>query len=419
MKTNIMKKLTLFAVAFAFCSVLFAKPMDVKAALTAPTNLRQTDAITNSYSCSIKAEWDDTSEGTYCVEYSLDQVTWTVKSASTSYNYEIFTNFVPGRTYYIKVTPIENGQKGAPAVITADTAPRNTSITTQTGADPSGRNVTFAWQPSDGATGYAIYIGTSDSVSNASPLTTTTATSYALSVPKNSVFYAFVIPYRGEWLSSTYAYSMIVSAPSAPSKAWVYRTNTTDKEVTFYYQAASYSENTSGYDFEIYTVKNKNGKTKKLKSININNKNTLETTVKSSKLFSAGYKFRVRAYVMINGVKCPGEWSNFYTYVPCAKIKGSLGNRTNSSATLSWNKVLGATSYTVYHKTSLYGKWKAVKKNVKGTSATVKYSKSSTYNYYCVKANKVKIDKKKYNSPNPNSNNAYSYSEFKKKYYYY
>lgn len=52
--------------------------------------------------------------------------------------------------------------------------------------------------------------------------------------------------------------------------------------------------------------------------------------------------------------------------------------------------------------------WKAVKKNVKGTSATVKYSKYSGVNYYYVQANSVSFKGKKVSSTNPN-NIKYSY----------
>lgn len=422
MKTNIMKKLSLFAVAFAFCAAICAKPIDANAALTKPTNLTQTDALTTSSACEVELQWDHTATY-YSIEYSMDKIKWTMEHATWYNNTKTISNLTPASTYYFKVTPYDGSEKGAPAELTVTTAPRNTSLITQTGANASSTNISVSWAPTTGADGYLVTYGTSSKYADSVPYNNTngitTATSLTLTVPKNASYYLFVVPYKGNWLSGSYAYQVVTTAPTAPSDLWVYQTKTENKEVTFNWIASSNVTNTSGYEFEVYRVTKANGKTKRLKKVDIKDKYSYSTTVKSAKLFSAGYKYRIRAYVTINGVKYPGEWSKFYTYVPCAKIKGKLSNQTSSSATLSWNKVLGATSYTVYHKTSLYGKWKAVKKNVKGTSATVKYSKSSIYNYYCVKANKVKIDKKKYSSPNPNSKNAYSYSEFKKRYYYY
>ena len=49
-KSNVLKKLMLFAAAFAFCAVL-CKPVDVKAALTTPTGFTQTNAYTTTSSC--------------------------------------------------------------------------------------------------------------------------------------------------------------------------------------------------------------------------------------------------------------------------------------------------------------------------------------------------------------------------------
>ena len=85
-----------------------------------------------------------------------------------------------------------------------------------------------------------------------------------------------------------------------------------------------------------------------------------------------------------------------------------VANATENSITVNLAPVAGAKSYTIYYKSSQYGVWKAVKKNVKGTSATVKYSKYSGVNYYYVQANSVSFKGKKVSSTNPN-NIKYSY----------
>ncbi len=413
-KFNVMKKLTLFAAAFAFCAVLCAKPVDVKAALTAPTGLEQTDASSSA----VYVAWDDTAEY-YCVEYSTDRKTWKTSYTKTASNSVVITGLTAGTTYYVKITPIDGSTKGNnSAILIVDTAPNNTSKVTQTAAEE--KSITVSWPASTGATGYAIYVGNSSSASSAELYKVTTATNIKMTTTSTNVaFYTFVVPYRGDyWTSSSYYYTKVVTAPTAPT-AWVYSTKAGTNQVTFTCEPTSYTDNTSGYDFEVYRVTNKNGKTKKLKTVDTKSKYQYDAVVKNNNLFKAGYKYRVRAYVTINGKKMPGSWSNFYYGTPSAKIKGKLKNQTSSTATLSWNKVLGAKSYTVWHKTSEYAKWKKVKKNVKGTSATVKYSKSSTYNYYYVQANSAKIDKKKVSSVNPNSGKAYSYSVFKKVYSWY
>lgn len=416
-KQNFMKKLMLFTAAFAICFAVFAKPADVEAALTAPTNLKQTEVYTTSSQCYIKLQWDNTATS-YCIDYSLDnRKTWTTYKDSWYSNSVIMNNLTPGITFYVRVTPIERNTKGTPSMISVTTAPRNVSRLTQTNASET--SMTLSWPASAGATGYSVYTGTSVSFDNSTLYQNTTATSITIPTPKNAALYVFLVPYRGNCLSAEYARLTAVTAPTTPKDLSVYSINSDSKEVTFCYTPTSYTDNTTGYDFEVYRVTNKNGKVKRLKAIDTKNKYTYKVSVKSKYLINAGCKFRVRAYVIINGKKYPGAWSKEYYYTPGAKIKGKLQNQTTSSAKLSWSKVTGAASYTIWHKTSANGKWKKVKKNVKGTSATVKYSKSSTYNYYYVQANKARIGKKKVTSPSPNSNKAYFYSEFKKSYSYY
>lgn len=416
-KINVMKKLTLFVAAFAFCAVLF-KPVDVKAALTAPTGLTQTDAVTNSYTCSIEVEWNDTASY-YAIETSLDRVNWTMQDDDWSLNYKTISNLTPGQTYYVRVTPIENGSKGSPAVLTATTAPRSTSTVKQTAAPASGTQITISYPATAGATGYAIYYGTSSSLSSATYYGQTASTSVTFNVAKNSGFYVFVIPHRNGWLSSMYSYAVVVSAPTAPKSVKVITGGDPDlKEVRASWKATSASVNTDGFQVELHQLRT-NGKTKKLKTFTTSSYYSY-LDMKHSKLFTDACRFRVRAYVTIDGKKVYGAWSSYCTYVPQAKTT-KLKFITKSSATLKWKKVNGAASYDIYYKTSSSpsAKWKRIKKNVKGTSATVKYSSSSTYNYYYVQANKAKVGKKKITSPSPNAGKAYFFTEFKKTYRWY
>lgn len=416
-KRNFMKKLMLFAAAFAFCFAAFTKPVDVEAALTAPTNLKQTDAYTSSSYCSIDLEWDDTADS-YCIDYSLDdRKTWTTYKSSWYLTSITMSDLTPGTTFYVRVTPIENNTKGTPSMISVTTAPRNISRLSQTNASET--SVTVSWPASAGVTGYYVFTGTSYSFDNSTLYKAVTTTSITIPTPKNTALYVFLVPYRGNCLSAEYASLKVVTAPTAPTNTKVYSINLDSKEVVFYYSPTSYTDNTTGYDFEVYRVTNQKGKVKKLKTVDTKNKYTNQITVKSKHLTNAGFKFRVRAYVTINGKKYPGAWSKDYYYTPGAKIKNKLQSQTSSTAKLSWNKVTGAASYTIWHKTSYNGKWKKVKKNVKGTSATVKYSSSSTYNYYYVQANKAKVGKKKITSPSPNAGKAYFFTEFKKTYRWY
>ena len=75
------------------------------------------------------------------------------------------------------------------------------------------------------------------------------------------------------------------------------------------------------------------------------------------------------------------------------KLKVRPGKK---KATLKWNKVKGASGYTVYYKTKAKGEWKKLK-NTKGTSVTKTKLKSGKTYYFMVKAYK-KYKNKTYTS---------------------
>ena len=157
------------------------------------------------------------------------------------------------------------------------------------------------------------------------------------------------------------------------------------------------------YQVEVYSYKNK-----KMATINVANPYNYVASSTKKAFANTPIKFRVRAYVTLNSKNYYGGWSGFQYYVPKATCGSKLKVKSSTTATLTWKKVAGAKSYTIYYKSSQYGVWKAVKKNVKGTSATVKYSKYSGVNYYYVQANSVSFKGKKVSSTNPN-NIKYSY----------
>ena len=99
-----------------------------------------------------------------------------------------------------------------------------------------------------------------------------------------------------------------------------------------------------------------------------------------------GFALKVRSYFSTDGVKIYGAWSDEHRYVDVPKTKWS-----KSTSTLSWSKIAGAKSYTVYvnKKNSLASGFKKLK-TVKGTKLQVSIPRWSTYRYYVV-PNGVKV----------------------------
>ncbi|MCM1543910.1 MAG: fibronectin type III domain-containing protein [Ruminococcus sp.] len=139
----------------------------------------------------------------------------------------------------------------------------------------------------------------------------------------------------------------------------------------------------SGYRVYKYDSKNK-------KWIKITDTKNTNCTIKDLKA-GTSYKYAVRAFVT---VKNKTYWSAYYPTLTAStkpttpKLKVAAGTK---QATLSWNKISGATGYEVYmatKKDGKYGKIATIKKN-----ATVKYTKKdlkkgTTY-YFKVRAYKT------------------------------
>lgn len=401
-KHNFMKKLMLLTAAFAICFAVFAKPIDANAAVAAPTGLVQSDYTSNGTAVQIK--WDPVI-GATGYEYSIStnpnaEGTYTAASVNGANIY----NLTPGTTYYVKVRAYEGTTPGAWSAITkVDTAPAVLASIKQNGAEA--KKIKISWAASAGATGYEVSYGLNSDGSNPLFTANVTSTSYTFNVGKDSAYYVFVYPYRNAANASNFVYAtgkvfIGVTKPSTPkslsiaARSYNGGTSVSPKTTYFTWKPVSNINNTDGYELQIFKS---NGKSK-IKTIKVNGFVNNLAKYTSAKLFKEAFQYRVRSYVTVNGKKYYSSWSSKKIYVPAAVVKHiTTYGRYPSSGTLKWNKVSGAKSYTVYYKNSQNGKWKVVAKNVKGTSANVKYNPYGS-SYYYVRANQVKIGKKKYNS---------------------
>lgn len=399
-------KLWLIA-AMALLITVFADPAVVKAA-SAPTDLKQTGASFRS------AELGWTAQSGvygYIIRYAATPNATTFNYVGTEKNKISISSLSLGTTYYAQICSVDTKQQyehyqnytfNWSKVVEINTAPDSISAVTQT--DATNNSVTFSWAPVTGATHYLIYVGNSSSASTAQAYGTTTASSVTLQTQPNVSFYVFVQPLRKTagadyYATTSYNYSSrsCKTIPTAPNSVSIQQRA---KDTTYFtWKATSTSTNTDGYEIEI-----KNAKNKKIAKENVSIYASYKA-IYNKKLFTQPFQYRMRSYVEINGQKKYSAWSSMKKYIPGAVPKKIVrSSRYATSGKLTWTKVTGATSYTVYWKTSLKGKWKAVAKNVKGTSANVKYNPKSKNNFYYIKANKVKFGKKKYNSSSDSKN---------------
>lgn len=394
-------KLWLIA-AMALLITVFLEPANVKAAQP-PADLKQTSASTRS----VELGWTAQSGSYgYIIRYAATPNATTFNYERTTRNEIYISSLTLGTTYYAQICSVDTYQQYAnyktytPAAwsnaIEFNTAPDSISAVSQT--DATNNSVTFSWAPVTGATHYLIYLGNSSSTSTAQAYGTTTNCSVTLQTQPNVSFYVFVQPLRKTagtdyyaTTSSNYNSIKCKTVPTAPNNITI--DDRTSTSTIFKWNSTSLSTNTDGYELEIKNAKNKNiakgSATIYSSSISVTNK----------KLYTQPFQYRMRAYVIINGQKKYSNWSPMKKYIPGSVVKSiRRANRYASSGKLKWNKIAGAKTYTVYWRTKAGGKWKVVAKNVKGTSANVKFKPSASFNYYYVKANKVKFGKKSYNS---------------------
>ncbi len=107
------------------------------------------------------------------------------------------------------------------------------------------------------------------------------------------------------------------------------------------------------------------------------------------------YTFRVRAYTELNGKKFYGPWSDSAYLFTSPTIKSF--KRSGSKLKIKWEKVDGATSYSIYISTKAKSGYKKVKTvSAKKSSVTIKkfnkkkISKKKKYYCYVVTNKKVK-----------------------------
>ncbi len=99
------------------------------------------------------------------------------------------------------------------------------------------------------------------------------------------------------------------------------------------------------------------------------------------------YKFKVRAYDLVNGKKVYGAYSSVLTVStdPDEVENLKVTKKTSSSVTLTWSKVKRATKYQVYRYDSSKGKYVHVA-TVSGVTATIKNLKAGTTYKFKVRA---------------------------------
>ncbi len=230
------------------------------------------------------------------------------------------------------------------------------------------------WNEVSGVDGYTIYrrqgkSGSYKAIKSVSGADTTSCTDKTL-LPNQTYYYKLrsYVLVNGSKKYSPYSSAKSVSTKMA-TPSLVSASVAGNKTISVKWEAEKW---VSGY--RIYRANSSGGKYTLVKDI----ANSKTTSYKDSGLKANGtYKYKVRAYVLVNGSKKYSSYSN----VIMGKTKlttpsvSEISASSATSAKLGWNKVVSATGYQIYRATSYNGKYKKVKTITK--NATIQYTNKS------------------------------------------
>lgn len=386
---NKMKSMLLFVVTL---TAMLMMTIMVSAAPEKIEGIQQTDAGKTI----AEIEWvSDINAYYYDVMYSTSSTDWTT-NVSSKIVYSAKTTIVglsAGKSYFVKVRAVDKDKNAGEwsDVFEIVTTPDSVTTITQTSATTS--TATIKWNAVSGATSYMVYKSING---NATFLGETTGTTYALKgINASTIYTIYVYAVRssatGSAISSgKYIFSSninLIPTKMEKPKATLYYNSS--KQIKFEWASKDYAD---GYQIQVYKY---NGKKAVISTITTGN--YYYATKLGASVF---YKVRMRAYTTINGKTQYGAWSD-YNYVG-QQIKPKLKySKSTNKLKISWSKMKGASSYTVYMSTSKNGGYKKVATTKKATYTVSKFRKKKlttkkTYYVYVV-ANK-KVGKKTYKS---------------------
>ncbi len=413
------KKVSLLLAAFAVCVMAACISMPVKAA-AAPLQLSNDPIIwdkeyptTNYIFLESKVDLGQAIELKYSTSDPNVNSGSNVLAAGVSLNgkwiYIVNQRFSPAQKVYFKY---QNSD-----VFVGVTAPSAITSLAQTNA--TANSVTVSWSPVSGADGYYVYAATSGgNLTLKGTVAGGATTSYTVgALAQNGVYAVGIAPYKsnGTGINQHWSPSGKTTLRTASGKISGVKLAASSGSYKKYQIAWSENGATYADGFEIM-ITDKSGK-KKLATAT--EERYLSYVFTNAKLRTQAWKVKVRAYTrMDNGTKAYGAWSAEKVIVPNAYIKKiKQTSRYSNTIKITWGKVSGAKNYTLYRSTKQNGKYKKVK-TVKGTSCTLTQSANGKWYYYYVKANGVKVGKKKYNSTSLKKQDWYGYKLTKVTRYY-
>ena len=396
-------KRILLVMLFVLTFVLAGR-VDTNAQTAAPAGVKQVKAGSSS----VTVQWDAVMQNDIYYYYRISNDS-SFNSSKSERNYDESESYISGlsagKSYYVQIgtsatysgstVPADVTWSKAIEVVTAPAQVASSSVK-QSGAGTT--SISLTWPASSGANCYKIdYYLNNASQGTASEVISQNNNVKITGLKKNNRYCGHV--YAGR--TSSTGFTAYAGSGSYYYDVKVKPTKITGVENTVFYSYINTayiewnpSNSASGYEYILY-----DNSGKKILSNTTTSKRLDISTNKIKK--TQFYRIKVRGYVNLNNnKKAYGAWSDtlYFAKAPYKNLKLKSSGKKISA---NWNKVTGATSYTVYVSNKEKSGYKKVGTyNSKKTSVTIKkYGKAAlksgkTYYVKVVAEKKVKINKK-------------------------
>lgn len=381
----------LFLLAFVVFAAFISLKTTTFAATSKVTNVEQFGAAETSISVRWAAVSGASGYTIYVSELSTFPANATI-TKSTWFANERIDNLEPNRTYYVKVRA--KGSDTFSDTVACVTDPQKVVGLTHSSSTTS--SLTVSWKaPASGADYYNVYYFPVAFPSQKIFAGSTAGTTYTIgNLIDDTSYHIYVCPAKKsasgyEASGFLYDLSMLntVAKANRLSQIKLYRWDAGSAAATVSFTNSSKVQ--SGVQIEIRSLTGK-----KIKTFTAA-KNAASISFSLNSIKNKGFKYRLRTYVTVNGKNCYGPYTS--QKIAIARPKVTAAKKSNTSLKLSWKKISGAKSYSVYLAKGKNYKFKKVA-TVKSTSYTLKQTRYSTDYYVYVQANGVKSGKKKYSS---------------------
>lgn len=242
-------------------------------------------------------------------------------------------------------------------------------------------SITLSWEKASGIDGYRIYQSSSLTGTYKS-IATTKYSKYTISkLTSGKTYYYKVKAYKDTKTTRIYSkYSSAASTkpiPASPSNPKVVSTGYNSTRLTW-------NKVSGATGYQVYRATSSKGSYSLIKTtpyISYNNNG-----------LTAGrtYYYKIRAYKMVGKTKVYGGFSTIINAKPIPAVPSAFKStgKSNSSITLSWAKVSGASGYQISRATSKTGKFTSVKTTTSNSFTNTGLVGGTTY-YYKIRSYKT------------------------------